>query len=90
MRKIEFSGPFKRDYKRVMKRRVNVEKFDYTLSCLQNDISLPPHCHPHMLFGEWLGFWECHIESDWLLIYDISNPEFLVLHRTGTHADLFE
>lgn len=33
---------------------------------------------------------ECHIESDWLLIYDLNNIEFVTLHRTGTPADLFE
>jgi mRNA interferase YafQ len=32
---------------------------------------------------------ECHIEPDWLLIYDITDAE-VVLLRTGTHSDLFE
>jgi mRNA interferase YafQ len=35
-----------------------------------------------------MGFWECHIEPDWLLIYDLG-PEFLELAATGSHADLF-
>jgi mRNA interferase YafQ len=43
-----------------------------------------------MLSGEWRGFWECHIEPDWLLIYDLNDPAVLALHRTGTHSDLFE
>lgn len=38
--------------------------------------------------SEWEGFLECHIESDWLLIYDV-NGEVVILVRTGTHEDLF-
>lgn len=34
------------------------------------------------------GYKECHIESDWLLIYKQTDDE-LRLDRTGTHADLF-
>ena len=36
-----------------------------------------------------LGVWECHIEPDWLLIYDITATEVLLI-RTGSHSDLFE
>ncbi|MDO8553147.1 MAG: type II toxin-antitoxin system YafQ family toxin [bacterium] len=41
------------------------------------------------LTGEWLGFWECHIGPNWLLIYDVTDTEVL-LARTGSHVDLFE
>jgi mRNA interferase YafQ len=50
---------------------------------------LPFSAHPHKLSGEWEGFWECHIQSDWLLIYAVTETH-LHLARTGTHADLFE
>ncbi len=40
------------------------------------------------LSGEWGGVWECHLEPDWLLIYDVSDEEVLLI-RTGTHADFF-
>ena len=42
-----------------------------------------------MLKGEWKGTWECHIASDWLLIYEVTETEIRLI-RTGTHADLFE
>jgi mRNA interferase YafQ len=32
--------------------------------------------------------WECHIEADWLLIYNVT-PNEVLLVRTGTHLDLF-
>jgi mRNA interferase YafQ len=35
------------------------------------------------------GLWECHIEPDWLLIWDDAE-DAIILVRTGTHADLFD
>ena len=43
---------------------------------------------PHRLSGQWSQFWECHIEPDWLLIWD-RQGDAVVLVRTGTHSDLF-
>jgi mRNA interferase YafQ len=42
----------------------------------------------HGLAGNWKGRRECHIESDWLLIYKLEGNE-IVFERTGSHADLF-
>jgi len=42
----------------------------------------------HKLIGNYLGKRECHIEPNWLLIYEITEGE-LRLHDTGTHSDLF-
>jgi len=42
----------------------------------------------HALVGQYKGTRECHIESDWLLIYELAQNE-VVLIRTGTHVDLF-
>ena len=44
----------------------------------------------HDLTGDYIGFRECHIQSDWLLVYRIEQEELeLFLFRTGTHSDLF-
>ena len=43
----------------------------------------------HVLVGQYRGTRECHIEPDWLLIYEATESE-LVLIRTGTHSDLFK
>jgi len=53
-----------------------------------NNKPLEKHHRPHPLSGNYATAWECHIEPDWLLIW---NPEVdqLVLSRTGTHSDLF-
>ena len=42
----------------------------------------------HLLVGQYKGTRECHIEPDWLLIYEATESE-LILVRTGTHSDLF-
>ena len=45
----------------------------------------------HELSGNWVGYRECHIQPDWLLIYYIENDVLvLTLARTGTHSDLFK
>ncbi len=44
----------------------------------------------HGLTGSYLGFRECHILSDWLLIYAVDKSQLiLTASRTGTHSDLF-
>ena len=90
MRRIEFGSAFKKDHKRMQKRGASAAKLDAVLGLLMTDQLLPPRNRPHLLSGEWKGFWECHIEPDWLLIYDLSDPAVQALHRMGTHSDLFE
>jgi mRNA interferase YafQ len=50
--------------------------------------TLPEGYSPHQLSGEWKSVLECHIDPDWLLIYEVT-PEEVLLIRTGTHSDLF-
>ena len=90
MRHIEYSTAFKKDYKRSVKRGLDMTKFDAVIESLMADTALPAKNRPHMLTGEWRGFHECHIAPDWLLIYDLDDPQVLALHRMGTHSDLFE
>ncbi|OPX87292.1 MAG: mRNA interferase YafQ [Pelotomaculum sp. PtaB.Bin117] len=45
----------------------------------------------HALTGNYIGFRECHIGPDWLLIYKINgNLVILTATRTGSHSDLFK
>jgi hypothetical protein len=43
----------------------------------------------HKLTGNFVGRRDCHIESDWLMIYRIDGDR-LVFERMGTHSDLFK
>jgi mRNA interferase YafQ len=83
------STQFRRDLKRIFKRRYRLEKLEKIIDQLAAEEPLPPRCRNHKLTGNWVGHWECHIEPDWLLIYHYDH-EGLHLDRSGTHADLFE
>ena len=90
MLKVEYSTRFKRDYKRMMKRGCREEDFRNVLSYLIKQENLPPKYRDHELTGNYKGFRECHINPDWLLVYEVREDELiLVLVRTGTHSDLF-
>ena len=89
MKDVFPTGPFRRDLRRLAKRRWDTEKLNAIISLLKFGAQLPGKAYPHRLSGEWEGHWECHVGSDWLLIYRITD-DIVVLARTGTHADLFE
>lgn len=89
MRNIFFLPKIKRDYKRLLSRGKNLVKLDQAAQLLSRTGLLPVNYQPHKLSGKYDGLWECHLEQDWLLIYDITEKE-VILHRTGSHADLFE
>ena len=82
---ISWSTAYKRDYKQAKKRGRSLEKLDAIISKLRQGQKLPPHCRPHALSGKYQKIMECHIESDWLLIYEIKQDLLcLYLLRTGT------
>lgn len=92
MLKPEFSGQFKRDYKKAVKRGFNSRKFEEVIAILCSEEPLPEKYRDHALNNSrnYKGVRECHIESDWLLIYKVVNEtRVLKLIRTGTHSDLF-
>lgn len=75
-----------------MKKRRDEEKFVQAVSALMAEDSelLRTRFRDHALKGEWEGFRELHIETDWLLIYRIKREVLqLVLVRTGSHDKLF-
>ena len=88
MLKLTVSGQYKRDHKTILKRGWNVEELKRILDVLLLEEKLDGRYHDHELSGNYVGCRECHIESDWLLIYKIADGE-LMLQRTGSHSDLF-
>ena len=55
---------------------------------LVNQETIPQEFLDHGLEGEWAGVQDIHVEADWLLLYQKSGQD-LILIRTGTHNDLF-
>ncbi len=86
--KIRQSSRFKRDIKRIRKRRLDMARLEFVIRTLVNEDALEAKYRDHILSGNWQGYRECQIQPDWLLIYRV-NKEYLELVRTGTHSDLF-
>lgn len=81
---------FQRDLKRVQKRGYDLTLLITVLKKLATGEPLPEKNKDHWLSGEYNGCRECHIASDWLLIYEIYQDDLILyLTRTGTHSDLF-
>ena len=89
MRAPGYTTQFERDLRLMQRRGKNIQKIKTVISALVNEEPLTARLHDHPLTGNYNGRRECHIESDWLLIYKLFNND-IVFERTGTHTDLFE
>ena len=88
--RVERTNRFVKGLKRCMKRGYDENLLKEVIKMLANGQQLPAKYNDHKLKGEYKDFRECHIESDWLLIYKIEeNKLILTLTQTGTHSDLF-
>lgn len=97
MREVKWTSKFKKKYKLAVKRGLDVSILKDVVGKLQNDIPLEPKYKDHNLVGELKDFRECHLTSDWLLVYFKSDEKdngvkklVLTLVDTGTHSDLFK
>ena len=88
MLNVIYSGQFKKDYKKCIKRGLDMDLLKKVVAILSIPKPLPPKNRDHFLTGNYSGRKECHIGPDWLLIYEIDGDD-LYLDRTGTHSDLF-
>ena len=60
---------------------------------MKQNKTLPESYRDHKLVGDWTGYRECHIESDWLLVYKWKEENLvltLILKRTGSHSEILE
>ena len=83
-----FTRQFDKDVKRMQKRGKNLEKIKIVIRSLIAGERLDLIHRDHRLIGNWQESKECHIESDWLLIYK-NEESRVIFERTGTHSDLF-
>ena len=73
----------------MLKRGKDFDKLETIVQMLSSGTPLPPQYRDHVLVGDFVGFRDCHIENDWILIYKIQNDILiLTLVDTGTHSDL--
>lgn len=90
MLELVTTSQFRKDYKRVKKRGYDMVLLEEVINHLLQEKPLAERYRDHGLAGNYLGFRECHILSDWLLIYAVDKKQLvLTASRTGTHSDLF-
>lgn len=88
--KVVLLNSFKRDLKRIKKRGYDIRLLESIVRMIASQETLPKKYSDHALTGNYVGFRECHVKPDWLLIYRIDNDDVvLVLSSTGTHSDVF-
>jgi mRNA interferase YafQ len=88
MRTPIYTPQFERDIKRLRKRGKELEKLKMVVRALVAGKRPDPIHRDHKLLGNYKGRRECHIESDWLLIYKLEGHS-IIFERSGTHSDLF-
>ena len=81
-------GRFDKDVAKLKKRGKDMQKLFDIVALLTAEKPLPAKNRNHKLLGDFKDCWECHIEPDWLLIYE-KTTKAIILLRTGTHSDLF-
>jgi mRNA interferase YafQ len=90
MLNLQPTAQYRKDKKRMVKRRLPMNLLDEVLQTLVEEKPLDPRHNDHALTGGYAGFRECHIQPDWLLIYAVDKGNLiLVASRTGSHSDLF-
>lgn len=91
MLELRYTAKFKKDYRRIKKQGKDTEKLAEALKMLRSGEELPAAMQDHCLVGNYKDHRECHIESDWLLIYRIEHDRLiLTATRTGSHSELFD
>ena len=87
---VRFTNQFKKDIKLAKKQGKNIDRIFDVVNILASGEALAPKYRDHDLSGDYKGCRECHIEPDWLLIYEINNGLLiLMLNRVGSHSELF-
>ncbi len=89
MKKLKASTQYKKDYKRFRNNPKKLEKLFKILQLLENELPIPKENAPHMLTGKYIGYMECHIEGDFLLIWFDPDTDQIDLVRLGSHSELF-
>jgi len=86
---LHYTTQFKKDYKKIKKQNKDLVKIRVVIKTLADQQILEPKYKDHQLSGNWKDHRGCHIEPDWILIYQIVDNG-LILERTGAHSELFK
>lgn len=88
---VKFTNQFKKDLKLAKKQNKDLDKLFEVVNILADGGTLDARYRDHELSGNYKGTRECHIEPDWLLVYEVRDEVLvLMLYRLGTHSELFK
>ncbi len=88
MLNVVFKSRFKKDLKRLKSSNRDEDELLAVIEVLAMEQPLETKFRDHALTGDYTGCRECHILPDWLLVYQATNSD-LILLRTGSHSELF-
>ncbi|MFH1412711.1 MAG: type II toxin-antitoxin system YafQ family toxin [bacterium] len=91
MYSIVWSKRFKKQFQKISKNSFfKCATFNHIVDFLARGEKLDLKYHDHELKGDLLGYRECHIQPDILLIYKKENEIMLIVFvKIGSHSDLF-
>ena len=85
---IKYSSKFKKHYKKLNTKEQQEAR--EIIKRLANDEALEAKYKDHALKGDFVGFRECHLKPDLLLIYQKQdNKLILYCLDIGSHSELF-
>ncbi len=87
---VRYTTQFKKDLKLAKKQGKNIDRLFDVVEKLANGEALEAKFRDHDLTGNYAGCRECHVEPDWLLVYEVVEDVLvLMLYRVGSHSELF-
>lgn len=87
---LELTGQFKKDLKRYKHASIMLGELQKVLTHLRDNGNVPDKYRPHQLCGKYKDCMECHVQSDFLLIWIDKNKPIIKLLRLGSHSELFK
>ncbi|WP_342279107.1 type II toxin-antitoxin system YafQ family toxin [Candidatus Tisiphia endosymbiont of Myopa tessellatipennis] len=95
--RILSTNKFDKEFKLMLKRGKDRKKLDKFIDLIEKGLNqdveyhllLPNKYRLHKLSNNYSALWECHLEPDWLLVFELNNKT-LILENTGSHSDLFK
>ena len=89
MKIVKATTQFRKDIKRYASDNDKLKRLYQIVALLEAGEVIPKENRPHLLKGNYNGYWECHIKGDFRLIWCDADNDIIWLHRLGSHSELF-
>lgn len=89
MKRVRYSPQYKKDFKRYRHQDKKIDSLMRVIDLLASGEKLPPELKAHKLSGRYKGCMECHVENDFLLIWEDETENCIYILRLGSHSELF-